>query len=579
MNKALLWLVIPFLTVNTVQAQEYIGSGNTTVNITTSHNADATSGENVLSGKGLNAKKYAAARFLSQSTFHYSLDDINLIEDTDYSEWIDSEIAKPITYLTPIFDVEYQEAQDLYFANGGTGDYYGPSDKHFNYGWWTMIATADDKLRQRIAFALSEIFVISGNSDLGEFGEGLSVFYDLLLDGSFGNFRDLIEDVTYSPSMGFYLSHLNNPKTQGNIRPDENYAREIMQLFTIGLYELNNDGSFKTDGSGNEIPTYDNADIKEFAKVFTGLKGGGWDDDSNNTGIPSFGVGIYGISKRVPMVPHATQHQSGLKTLLNGATTNSNTTGDIDNALDNLFNHPNVGPFIGRRLIQRLVKSNPSPAYINRVANAFNDSNGVRGDMAAVIKAVLMDEEARQASYINAGDAGMLKEPIVKFAQVVGQLDKENPSGNFWNNGFDFSGDVSQHPMQSPTVFNFFLPDFKPSQLGGMYAPEMQIFNTRTSINWINYVHKWTVWQTLFWDWEGDYTENVYVDYSNYTTQAEQTEEYINMMDMIFTAGTLSDFTREQVRTAMNGFNNNSYNKARLGLFLILCSPEYSVLR
>ncbi len=562
-------------------AQDYIGSGNTDVIISASDESGNSTADHILDGSGLLAKEYEATRFLQQATLAYDGDDITDLKDNDFTAWIDSQFTKPITYMLPIHDAIYAEAENLYYANGGTGDYWGPSDKHFHYAWWQTTMEAEDQLRHRVALALSEILVISANSDLSAFGEGLSTYYDILLEHAFGNYRDLLFDVTMNPSMAYYLTSLNNPKTQGPIRPDENYAREIMQLFTIGLYELNTNGTYKLDGNGDEIPTYDQDDIKEFAKVFTGLKGGACDDDDPAGCTVPFGRGIFGISKRVPCVMHEPQHEPGIKYLLNNESTNSTGMGDINNAIDNLFEHDNVGPFIARRLIQRLVKSNPSPDYISRVASAFNNNgSGVRGDMKAVVSQILLDPEARQASYINDPDNGLLKEPILKFAHVVAAIDKDNPSGNYWNNGFDFSNGVSQHPMQSPTVFNFFLPDYIPNnELSGLYGPEFQIFNTRTSINWVNYVHRWVINGVLFWDWEGDYTENVYTDYTQYELDAVNMEEFINKLDRLFTGGTLTDHTRNEIRTALNGIPNNQYNQARMALYLILVSPEYAILR
>ncbi len=574
MKKFLLLSLVYVLSHTSILSQDYIGSGNIPITVSSSSTEIGFSEQALLSGDGLDAKKYDASRFLSQASFFYTEELVDSLANADYQGWIDQQIALPITYITPIFWEEFEEADSIYNANVGS-DYYGPSDLHFNYGWWTTTMTAEDQLRHRVALALSQIFVISGESDLGAFGEGLAGFYDKLLEGAFGNFRDILEDVTYHPTMGYYLSHLNNHKTTGNLRPDENYAREIMQLFTIGLYELNNDGTLVIQ-NGAPVPTYDQDDVKEFAKVFTGLRGGGWDHESNNTGIPNFGVGIFSISKTDAMVPDESQHEPGVKNLLYGETTNSNTNGDIEAALDNLFEHPNVGPFISRRLIQRLIKSNPSPDYINRVATVFNsDSNGQRGNMAEVIKAILMDQEARDASYQLSPDAGRMKEPIVRFAQVVGTLDKDNASGNYWNNGFNFRNGVSQHPMQSPSVFNFYLPDFEPAELNGLFAPEFQIFNTRTSINWANYVHDWIVWETLFYDWE-EFTPNVYVDYTNYNQDILQLEEFINHFDKMFTHGTLDDFTRQEIRDAVNG-TSWVPSKSKLALYFILISPEYSI--
>lgn len=574
MKKILLLIFLCVLLNPNLHSQEFIGSGNTNVIVTTSSTEAGFSSESLLSGDGLDAKKYDASRFLSQATYFFEESLVDSLAEADYEGWIDEQIALPTTYMLPILETEFAEAESIFINNGGV-DYYGPSDLHFNYAWWTAAMTAEDQLRHRVALALSQIFVISGDNNIGAFGEGLADYYDILLDGAFGNFRDLIEGVTYHPTMGSYLSHLNNSKTIGDLRPDENYAREIMQLFTIGLFELNNDGTFVIQ-NGAPVPTYDQDDVKEFAKVFTGLRGGGWDPESSNTGIPNFGVGIFNISKTDLMVPDESRHEPGVKNLLYGETTNSNTDGDIAAALDNLFEHPNVGPFISRRLIQRLIKSNPSPAYINRVANVFNsDSNGQRGNMAEVVKAILLDQEAREAAYQLDSDAGRMKEPITRFTQVVGTLDKINVSGNYWNNGFNYQNNVGQHPLQSPSVFNFYLPDYEPAELNGLFAPEFQIYNTRTSINWANFVHDWIFWETLFWDWE-EFTENVYVDFTNYTQDVQDTEEFINYFDKMFTHGTLDDFTRGEIRTAINSTNWDP-NKAKLALYLILVSPDYSI--
>lgn len=576
MKKTLLFFFLSSFAFFSADAQEFIGSGNTSVTLSASSTEPGTNVNALLSGDGLEAMTYDASRFLSQSAFVYTEEDIDNLSDGNYEAWIDDQISRPITYITPTHDEEFAEAKAIFEANGGV-NYFGPSDKHFNYAWWTVALTAEDQLRHRVALALSEIFVISGESQIGSFGEGLSDYYDKLLDGSFGNFRDLLEDVTYHPCMGFYLSHLNNQKSTGDIRPDENYAREIMQLFTIGLYELNNDGSYKLE-NGQTIPTYGQDEIKEFAKVFTGLRGGAWDPDSNNSGIPPFGAGIFSISKTHQMVPDETRHEPGVKYLLNGSTTNSNTNGDIDNALDNLFHHPNVGPFIGKLLIQRLIKSDPSPEYINRVANAFNGAGGgVRGDMAAVVKAILLDEEARQADYQLSSDASRMKEPIVRYVQITGLLDKDNPSGNLWNNGFNYQDGVGQYTLQAPSVFNFYLPDYSSAELYGQLAPEFQIFNTRTSINWVNYIHSWVIWETLFYDWE-EHTPHVYVDYTRYDNMVGRQEEFINYLDKMFTHGTLDDYTREQIRIAMNGLSNPN-SKAKMALYLVLTSPAYAIQR
>lgn len=565
-----------------IQAQKkFIGSGNTKVVVTTSNNSEDTHGDHVLSGKGLHDKYYDAARFLTQASLTYREDDIDALvaAGRDYEAWIDAQAALPSSSVTDLAKDIFKEARDLYVENTGkeAKEYGRARIQHFNYAYWQNLIPAEDQLRHRIALALSEIFVISGDGNLAGFGYGMAAYYDLLQNNAFGNFRDLLHDVTYNPCMGFYLSHINNKKSTGKQRPDENYAREIMQLFTIGLYELNLDGSYKLDAAGEAIPTYGQTEIKEFAKVFTGLYGDGWAYFVNKDDKPNFGTSAGRINKQKPMIMSEEHHEPGIKYLLNGATTNGTGNEDISNALDNLFNHPNVGPFIARRLIQRLVKSNPTPAYITRVASAFNDTNGVRGDMLAVVKAILLDEEARLGKYMLAEHSGMLREPLVKHINAVGNLNYFSESGNLWNNGVSIGRHLGQNILQAPSVFNFFQPDFKPAQLDGLYGPEYQIFNTITAINWVNLVHQWTIWEVLYWDWEGDYTPNVLLNYEDYDKQVQNEEAYINYLDKILTHGSLTDFTRSEIRKVIRDIYDNR-NKAKMALYLVLISPEFSVI-
>ncbi len=248
--------------------------------------------------------------------------------------------------------------------------------------------------------------------------------------------------------MGLYLSHLNNPKSndEENIHPDENFAREAMQLFSIGLYELNPNGTRKLDSFGQDVPTYGQTQIKEFAKIWTGL---GISKVLPNmyTDEPYFGLGIYGSDLTQPMKMYEEEHESGEKELLGGFTVPAGQTGmeDIEDAIDNLFNHPNVGPFIGRRLIQRMVKSNPSPEYIERVTRAFNDNGqGERGDMKAVIKTILLDDEARSCEWISDKSQGMLREPMIRYTNFARGTAIEQYYGRLWNNGYQFWQETGQ---------------------------------------------------------------------------------------------------------------------------------------
>lgn len=265
------------------------------------------------------------------------------------------------------------------------------SSEHRRWSWWQQVIDGPDPLRQRVALALSEIFVVSDNSDaVASNPVGAASYYDMLLGDAFGNYRDILLDVTLHPVMGAYLSHLRNDKSdpRSGRYPDENYAREIMQLLSIGLFQLKQDGTLLRDGRGKPIPTYDNDDITELAKIFTGLS---FDGPDRN-----FGSGAEAWTR--PMRMYEEHHEPGPKRLIRGRHVPASQTGmqDISAAVDNLFRHPNVGPFIARRLIQRLVTSNPSPLYVQRAAAAFaDDGHRVRGNMRAVISAILLDPEAR----------------------------------------------------------------------------------------------------------------------------------------------------------------------------------------
>ena len=296
-------------------------------------------GINTLNGSGLEGKLMDASRFLAQATFGANLQVIKEVSQMDFEVWIDQQINITPTFMLPNIIEIYNTAVQIYVENGGNIVNYEdrPEWQHFDYAWWQVNMTNEDLLRQRIAFALSEILVISVDSDLFQYGEALGDYYDILIDNAFGNFEDILLEVSLHPSMGVYLSHLNNPKAipERNIHPDENYAREIMQLFSIGLYELNIDGSKKTNSNGDFIPTYSNDDIKEFAKIFTGLGAGGVisKDDITQT---RFNLGNNIIDFTIPMVMYNDYHEEGEKHLLNGFTIPTGQDGMTD-VINNKF--------------------------------------------------------------------------------------------------------------------------------------------------------------------------------------------------------------------------------------------------
>jgi len=620
-NHFYILLCLIFTSTSCITSQEYIGAGNDNgITATASHQyadanwVSAANAQNTINGNGLEGELMEASRFLAQATMGYDQANMESVVSMGIEGWIDDQLQLPTTYITPEMNYAFEVSLDTMTNQGYLPEDlpFRPGWDYFNYGWWHVTMTNQDQLRHRMAYALSQIFVISfNNTDLSGYGDGLATYYDMLLDHSFGNYRDLLKDVTYSPMMGFYLSHLNNPKSDpaNNIRPDENYAREIMQLFSIGLYELNLDGTRKTDANGDFIPTYGQDEIREFAKIFTGLSVGG----SLPAGIPEdyndgsiyFDKELWTADVTVPMVmyddspgsPPSWQswHEPGSKTLLNGYVVPAGQTGDedIDDAIDNLFNHPNVGPFVAYRLIQRLVKSNPTPAYVQRIAATFNDNGlGVRGDMAAVTKAILMDAEARQCSYLQSSDNSRLREPFMRYTQYTRAVDKIRTGDRYWNIGYHILEDARQTVLGAPSVFNFYLPDHAPGgdiAAAGLVAPEYNLHDSRSSVGFINNVRRWNVWWgNLFhtWDRLGDnYTVH---DIARYKELSKDSEALINELDRVFTHGRLSDNTRAVLRNTMEQMQPYSWDpdsdeyleyRVYLTTYLLMISADYAVMR
>jgi uncharacterized protein (DUF1800 family) len=348
-----------------------------------------------------------AARLLTQATFGPTEAAIqNVVASGSVNGWINSQIAVPVNTNA---HVGYIDAFIAAVGDAGNNEFY--------QSWWRQSLGGQDQLRQRVAFALSQIFVISLNDPAID-ARGAASYYDMLTRNALGNYRVLLEDVTMHPMMGRYLTYLANQKEDaaGTRTPDENYAREVMQLMTIGLVELNADGTPRLN-NGAQIPTYTSADIAGLAKVFTGIS---WyhPAPTNNT---FFGGSADPNRSVTPMIFYPNYHSTSEKVFL-GTTIPANATvnigGDIDIALDRLFTHPNTGPFISQRLIQQLVTSNPSPAYVGRVAAVFaNNGSGTRGDLAAVVRAILTDAEARDMSTAATSTSfGKLREPIIHLA-------------------------------------------------------------------------------------------------------------------------------------------------------------------
>lgn len=502
-----------------------------------------------------------ASRFLSQATLGADWDEIHRTADIGLEAWLDEQFERPIGRHQPMLDALARAGQEL-----------GP--QHRRWSWWEQVLEGPDPLRQRVAFALSELFVVSDElSQIAETPRGLANYYDMLLEDSFGNYRDLLLDVTLHPVMGVYLSHLKNEKSdpsRGRF-PDENYAREVMQLFSIGLFLLEPDGSFVLDGSGQPIPTYDIEDITEYAKIFTGLGFAGPDHDFHD-GVPLW---------TEPMRMFDAYHEPGSKQLLRATYVPPGQTGmqDVEDAIDNLFRHPNVGPFVSRRLIQRLVTSNPSPAYLQRVSAVFADNgSGVRGDMKALIRAILLDPEARR--WPDNGDIteGMLRESFLRRVHLARAFNAHNLVSNFPISDGGAPLQFSQRPLSSPTVFNFFLPDFRPSgpiSKAGLVAPEFQIVNAVTSISSANALR---VQVDDAMNNDPDPALEVRLDLRDEIALASNPNALVDRLDLLLLYGNMSTPMKSVLLRALNR-RSDPVERVQMAVHLISISPEYNVLK
>ena len=387
--------------------------------------------------------------------------------------------------------------------------------------WWQKaLENNENLLRHRVAQALSEILVISDNSVLELDAIGMASYYDLLYKHAFGNYADLLYDVSMHPCMGVYLSHMNNRKADPaqHIHPDENYAREIMQLFSIGLYQLNPDGTRKTNERGQPIATYDNRDIKELARVFTGLKAASyqfeWENSFWNKDYNGYQVSFEdGIDKRYKTIPFVNMtrpmeieesyHDRQEKSLLNGhISLRKNTSGqqEIRTVTNKLVAYPSTAPFIATKLINQLVTSNPSAEYVETVAAAF----GPQGNLKNAIHEILtypLNNPVGKVRFLSASveqgtlvQSQKLKSPVLRVTQLLRAFNVSNQSNKLWVIGDDIEDQLEQYPLSSPTVFNFYKPSYTPHgpiEDSGLVAPEFELHNSATSIAYVNYMYYW----------------------------------------------------------------------------------------
>ncbi|MEM1080432.1 MAG: DUF1800 domain-containing protein [Pseudomonadota bacterium] len=411
-------------------------------------------------------ERQAAAAFLQRATFGPTVAEIDALVASSPSEWLTAQINRPASLHYPevIEIVETSDNEDfINFSRYGV--------------WWDRSLNAPDQLRQRMAFALSQILVISDQSEaLSDAPYGMAQYYDILVQHGLGNYRDVLLEVSRHPTMGWYLSHIGSQVADPalNIRPDENYAREIMQLFSVGLVMLNADGTVQTDEEGQPIPTYDQNDVKEMARVFTG-----WVFASQPCDLPNDIILLQFAIWDEPMDGCNNRHDDGSKTVL-GTTIAAGGTpeSDLQAAVDILMNHPNTAPFIGVRLIQRLVTSNPTPGYVGRVAAVFADNGqGVRGDLAAVTRAILLDQEALRG-FRDSDTFGRLREPLLRHTLLYRAFDEAPFTGRYFPIGEFITVPFRQRPLGANSVFNFFAPSYSPPgplSDANLLAPEFRL--------------------------------------------------------------------------------------------------------
>lgn len=520
-------------------------------------------------------------RFLSQAGFGGAGADIDRTQRIGFPAWIDEQFSLP--------QDRHQGYVDSQIAAATLA---GQSTNQQNWiyeSFWRTAVSGNGQLRHRVAFALSQVFVVSlVDGSVGENTRGVASYLDMLGRNAFGNFRTLLQDVTLHPMMGLYLSHLRNQKedpSRGRV-PDENYAREVMQLFTIGLYELNLDGTVRLDSRNEPIETYTNDDVTGLAKVFTGWSWAG--PDKSDTRF--FGGNASADRAVLPMQSYPKYHSTSEKRFLGtviAEQASADPEASLRVALDRLFSHPNVGPFIGKQLIQRMVTSNPSPAYVARVASAFNDNgSGVRGDMKAVIRAVLLDPEAR-SPLPGATDYGKLREPVLRIAHWLRAFGAQSASGRFLIGNTDNpNSSLGQTPMRSPSVFNFYRPGYVPPNTdiaaAGLVAPEMQITHESSVAGYLN-----TLRSVISSGIGSGSPRDVQPDYGEVIGLADRPDALVDRIGAMLIAGDMSPELRAQAidavgSVAVSTSNAQSaatarLNRVKLAVFLVMASPDYLV--
>jgi uncharacterized protein (DUF1800 family) len=540
---------------------------------------------------------YEAARFLQHAQFSSSEAEIAAVRSQGTSAWLDGQMA--LNSSLGAWDWLKQRGYGVIDQNR-----FYEMEFQSNYMAWYQIMASPDGVRRRIALALSEFFVVSG-AGVGTISWpqfAMGAYWDVLCKNAFGNFRVLLEEITLNIAMGEFLNTLGNQKedaTTGRL-PDENYAREVMQLFTIGLLQLNVDGTPKLGANGQALETFTQSDVSNLARVFTGYESDNSEGYSQSAIAPTYTIRNVGYTRR-PMVLNANRHSS-LRAEFLGAVVEAGTDGKtaLKIALDTLFQHLNVGPFFARQMIQRLVCSDPSPNYVARVATVFNNNGkGERGDLAAVFKAILLDTEAISAAGLTSTTFGKLREPMVRTAQWARTFKATSLKGTWkiGNPNYSAVDALGQSPLQAPSVFNFFRPGYIPPStamaLSKATAPEFQLVNESTTASYINYLQNFLIngmWvrapELITSPDSATVTDgpDIVPDYTAELALVGKPAELINRFNLLLCAGQLSSETVTMMVTALSydqasASSSDSTKRSYVAkaLMFVMCCSEYLV--
>jgi len=508
-------------------------------------------------------------RFLEQATFGPTSSEVARVQGIGFRAYLNEQFNAPMSNYPAGTLMPTDTAQGCPTGSPATCGRDNYTMYPLQIAFYQNALSGQDQLRQRVAWALHQILVVSGN-EVNQ-PSWMSPYLQTLNRNAFGNYRTLLQEITLNPGMGLYLDMLNN--TRGN--PNENYAREILQLFSVGLDKLNIDGTPQLDAQGNRIPTYDQATITSFARVFTG-----WRLAAAKTTV------INGTSHSVfnyqdPMiVTNENNHDTGSKTLLDGAVlpAGQNSTQDLNAALDNIFNHPNVGPFIGKQLIQHLVTSNPSPAYVERVARVFNNNcaglypdspcSGARGDLKAVVRAILLDPEAR-GDLKTDPSFGRLREPVQLITSIL-RLANASSDGYLIPNSQTLDQDV----FRSPTVFNYYPADYTIPGTA-LAGPPFGILSTTTALRRANFAN------TIIYNGIApsiNAPTGTQLNLSAFQALAGNPANLVNEIDRLMMHGTMSQNMKNSIVTAV-GSTADATARTRMALYLVASSSQYQIAR